>query len=371
MNLSLISEKLGIPEWRLRGAIKRHSVQVLGYRGREMLVFRKDVAGVERGTVVFGDEVVRGYPKIKRALLLSAALRSWKAERVAVEEKLNGYNVRAALVDSRVVGVTRGGYVCPYTTSKLRESRECRRLLEENPELMLCGEAVGTSNPYVVHEYPEAGEFGFFVFDVRHRDTNEPLSIPEKRRLLEEYGVQGVPLLGVFRREEAAERVLEIAQKLGAEGREGVVLKDWEMVEEPLKYTPSQTNLSDLRHAFAYPYDYGRDFLFSRIMREAYIAVERDMKGEELSDAAAALGRSILLPMVESIRRVMEGEVLGESYELEFRSEEELLQMLEFLRRQGVSVQVEVLEEGGRRVRLKKLRHASTDRIRAVLRSGT
>lgn len=371
MNLGIISEKLRLPEWRLRGAIKRHSVQVLRYFGREVLVFRKDVAGVERGTVVFGEEVLRGYPKIKRALLLRAALVSWGAEQVAVEEKLNGYNVRVALVAGEPVAVTRGGHVCPYTTARLAEQDAIGSFLKEHPEYMLCGEAVGTSNPYVVHEYAEAGAFGFFIFDIRHRESNRPLTISEKHKLLEEYGLHGVPLLGVYRREEAAEQVLELVRKLEKEGREGVVLKDPEMVEEPLKYTPSATNLSDLRHAFAYPYDYGRDFLFSRIMREAYVAVERKLSAKELERAASELGRSILLPMVESIRRVERGEVLGECYELEFRSEEEMLQLLEFLRRQGVSVQVEVLDGEGRRVMLKKLRHASTDRIRAVLRNGT
>ncbi|NOZ82586.1 MAG: RNA ligase [Euryarchaeota archaeon] len=370
MNLSLISEKLGMPEWRLRGAIKRHSVQVFSYSGMEMLLFRKDVGSVERGTVVFGEEVVRGYPKIKRALVLRAAVAAWGAERVAVEEKLNGYNVRVALVAGSPVAVTRGGHVCPYTTARLAESEGIRSFLGENPEYMLCGEVVGSSNPYVVHRYREAGSFGFFVFDVRHRETNEPLSVPERQRLLAEHGLPGVPLLGVFPKDEVAERVLELVEVLEREGREGVVLKDYEMVEEPLKYTPSATNLSDLRHAFAYPYDYGRDFFFSRILREAYIAVERGLSGEELERAASELGKSILLPMVESIRRVEKGEVLGESYELEFRSEDELLQLLEFLRRQGVSVQVELMEDG-RKARLKKLRHASTDRIRAVLKSGT
>ena len=372
MRLGEVAEKLGIEEWRLKGALERQSVQLIENFRPRYLIFKKDIAGVERGTTVFlGNEltVVRGFPKIMRAFYLVPLLRKHFASRVAVEEKMNGYNVRLALVEGRLLALTRGGFVCPYTTAKLSGDRNAESFLKEHPELVICGEAVGEKNPYVVHRYEEAGDFGFFVFDLRNRESNSAMPVLERNRLLEEYGVKHVRLFGVYRKEEAAQKIFEVVRRLAGEGREGVVIKDPEMKLPPVKYTSSQTNASDLAYAFRFPYEYGREFFFSRIIREGFQAVEWKEGEKELEERALRLGKSILLPMVESIKRVKKGEVLTEDYELEFASEAELEEFLTYLRRQGVSVVVEESErsDGHLKVVLRRLRHSSTDRIRSVL----
>ncbi|NOZ59051.1 MAG: RNA ligase [Euryarchaeota archaeon] len=372
MRLAEVAERLGIEEWRIKGALERQSIQQIDNFNPPYLIFRKDVAGVERGTAVFlGEEVtvVRGFPKIMRAFYLEPLVRRHFSSRVAVEEKMNGYNVRVALVEGRVLALTRGGYVCPYTTARLSARRRIGRFLKENPGKVLCGEAVGTRNPYVVHHYPEAGEFGFFAFDIRDAAGNRAMPVLERNRLLEEYGIEHVRFFGIFKKEEATEAVFRVVRELAQEGREGVVIKDPEMRLPPIKYTSSQTNASDLAYAFRFPYEYGRDFFFSRIIREGFQAVEWDEGEAELEERALRLGKSILLPMVESIRRVRDGEVLTEDHVLDFAGEEELEEFLTYLRRQGVSVVVDEVErkDGGVRVVLRRLRRSSTDRIRSVL----
>ncbi len=372
MRLAEVAEKLGVAEWRLKGALERQSIQLVKNFQPSYLVFKKDVSGIERGTAVFlGEElsVVRGFPKIKRAFYLEPLLKKHFSSRVAVEEKMNGYNVRVALVEGRLLAITRGGYVCPYTTAKLRESRNTERFLKEHPSLVLCGEAVGEKNPYVVHHYPEAEDFGFFIFDLRERESNESMPVLERNALVEEYELKHVRLFGIFDKGEATGEIFRIVQELAAEGREGVVIKDPEMKHPPIKYTPSHTNASDLAYAFRFPYEYGRDFFFSRIIREGFQAVEWDEGEAELEERALRLGKSILLPMVESIKKVRQGEILTEDYELDFASEAELEEFLAYLRRQGVSVIVEEMQHrnGGVRVILKRLRSSSTDKIRSVL----
>ena len=372
MRLSEVADKLGIAEWRLKGALERQSVQLIENFSPKYLIFKKDLAGIERGTAVFlGKElsVVRGFPKIKRAFFLKPLIKKHFSDRVAVEEKMNGYNVRAALVEDKVLALTRGGFVCPYTTSKLREDDNVERFLREHPSMMLCGEAVGEKNPYVVHRYEEAGDFGFFVFDLRDRVTNAAMPVLKRNALVKEYGLKHVRLFGIFEKGRAAEEVFRIVRELAEEGREGVVIKDPDMKLPPIKYTSSQTNAGDLAYAFHFPYEYGREFFFSRIIREGFQAVEWEESEAELEERALRLGKSILLPMVESIRKVMAGEVLSEDYELEFGSEAELEEFLTYLRRQGVSVVVEDVQRGDGSVRvvLKRLRTSSTDRIRSVL----
>ncbi|MBI4345137.1 MAG: RNA ligase, partial [Euryarchaeota archaeon] len=104
--LEEVSRSLGVEAWRVKGALRRGTIQHL--RGEEppSLIFRKDMGPIERGTAVFlgdGVVVIRGFPKIKRAFYLRSALRRhFQGARVAVEEKMNGYNVRLFRLQDRV-----------------------------------------------------------------------------------------------------------------------------------------------------------------------------------------------------------------------------------------------------------------------------
>lgn len=86
---------------------------------------------------------------------------------------MNGYNVRIASVDSKIVALTRGGYLCPFTTQKVQEFMDLDKFFKDNPNLVICGEMLGTANPYVSHYYPEIGELGFRIFDVREKPRTD------------------------------------------------------------------------------------------------------------------------------------------------------------------------------------------------------
>jgi putative ATP-dependent DNA ligase len=365
MDVEGVAEALGLEPWRVKGALNRRTIKRVTARGLDYLVFRKDVSHVERGTAVFlGREVtaVRGFPKIRRAFYLAPMIERWMGDEVAVEEKMNGYNVRAFRAGEGMYALTRGGYICPYTTSRLRPLLE--GFFEEH-DYVVCGEVVGTENPYTVHEYPEAGGFAFFVFDLREKGTGRALPIKERNRLLGDFGISPVRLFGTYKREECARRVFEILEDLAAEGREGVVLKDPDMELVPMKYTTSRANTSDLRYAFRFPYDYGRDFFFSRIIREGYQAVELDEGPEALEERARRLGESILYPMVEAIRMVRSGGFVGEEHLVRVSSLEELGELLDHLKKMGVDCLLgEVREEGGEYVaEIRRQRFRTTDKI--------
>ena len=130
----------------------------------------------------------------------------------------------------------------------------------------------------------------------------------EKRNLLKEYGLEPVRLMGIFPVDEAPETIMEIVRDLGANNREGVVMKDPMMQLEPLKYTSSQAQASELEYALSYPFDLAQAFLFSRIIREGFQAYEMSESTDELSERAFRIGESILYPMLETIKRV-KGEI--------------------------------------------------------------
>ena len=113
-------------------------------------------------------------------------------------------------------------------------------------------------------------------------------------------------------------------EKLGGEGREGIVVKDPRMEIPPIKYTASQSNASDLNYAFRFFNDYAKDFMLSRIVREGFQSFEFNESEAELEERAKRLGMAILKPMVESISKVAGGDKVTEDHKLRFKSREVL-----------------------------------------------
>ncbi|HPX77181.1 MAG TPA: RNA ligase [Methanobacterium sp.] len=335
------------------------------------LQFRKSLGKIEAGTMVcFGDEihVIRGFPKIRRTLMLKESLKSHFKGKVAVEEKMNGYNVRVALVNTKILAFTRGGFVCPYTTKKALEIMDLTPFFHDHPDLVICGEMLGTNNPYVSHYYPEIGEIGFKIFDLREKLTGEPLPVNKKRELLSKYNLPPVNLLGIYPLSEAPSKILKLVKELGENGREGVVIKDPQMVLPPLKYTSSQAHDDELEYAFKFPFDLGKAFMFSRVIREGFQSVEMQDSEEELEKRAHRIGESILYPLVETIKHVAAHEVAGEDLVMDAESREEVDEFLQHLRDLGV-VAVLVEYEDGKAV-IRRVHQSTTDKIMNYLQGG-
>ena len=384
INIPKVSERLNLEEDVIKKAIERRVISLCRYRDMRYIIFKKKVRHVERGTVLFLNEdmdVVMGYPKIRRALVLDPTVKKYFIDKVVVEEKLNGYNVRVVNIDGEVVGITRGGRICPFTTKKLLKLLNID-ILKDHPEIILCGEMIGLNNPYVSHYYPEVDRkiyengdvvvkenLGFYVFDVKDREKNTPLSVEERNRLLEEYNVPYVKPLGIFNKDDV-EGIKGIVLKLNSEGREGIVLKDPKMMVDPIKYTTHSTHCQDLSVAFRYTFDLGIHFMFSRLIREGYQSYEFNEGEEELERRAISIGKSIVYPMVESIRKVSRGELVTEDFELFFESEEDIEEFLKYLREVHISYVVkekEVLEDNIYRIVIGKVYPSTKDKIKSYL----
>jgi putative ATP-dependent DNA ligase len=272
--------------------------------------------GVERGTVVVGkaDAIVRGYPSVPRVLVLDTGVTSFfeAGKSVAVEEKLNGFNVRIAEV-GEPLAFTRGGYACPYTTARACDLLDVPDFFADHPEKMLCAELIGPETPYTTHDYDDIDSHALRVFGIRDRESGEPLPVEKRRELCEEYGFPQPQFFGWYEPSEAIEGIREAITTLNAAGREGVVMKSSEG-EAMVKYTTESQHHDALAYAFSLPFDYGRDFIFSRVIRDAFQAAELDTNDERLRKRAHDLGESILLPLVETIQRVADGETIGERH---------------------------------------------------------
>ncbi|MFD1598451.1 RNA ligase [Halobellus rarus] len=332
--------------------------------------------GIERGTVILdaADAIVRGYPSIPRVLALDAGVTSFfeADETIFAEEKLDGFNVRVADVgDDGPLAFTRGGYVCPYTTARVRELLDLGEFFEYHPEKMLCAELIGPETPYTTHDYEEVDSDAVRVFDVRDRESAAPLTVPERRDLCERYAFPQPRLFGRYDRSEATEEIWAAVEELDDDAREGVVMKTAEG-DSMVKYTTESKHHDELEHAFSLLFDLGRDFVFSRITREAFQAAEFDESEERLQERAHDLGESILRPAVETIRRVEAGETVGERHRVRGGTEE-IDALLEHLRDLSLTIDVEedYREDDQRVVEFLKVAESTADRTQYYLEGGT
>jgi len=337
------------------------------FEGMEYWTLPDHRKNIEKGTVLVADTVVRGFPKVPRTLVLEEGIPRYFAGEFAVEEKMNGYNVRISRIDGDIYAFTRSGIVCPFTTWKVRTDLELDPFFEEYPGTMLCGEMVGPENPYTPHEYAEIDSLAFRAFDLRDRETGDSLPVTDRRAILEEFEIPQVPFFGLLTPSEAVDEVPDIIDDLDEDGREGIVMKTPQVTQQ-LKYTTSAANRGNLAFAFSLPFDYGQDFMFRRIIREAFQSIEWNESREEARERAQALGEAILLSMRDTIQDVQGGEIIGERHAV--RGEDAAIEaLLEHFRSVGLKVEIESDEwiDGDRRVAFVKKTQATQDKTDAYL----
>ena len=169
MNLQRIADKLGITVDRLQ-SLQDTKISESSWPEPQLLRFDKEISGVEAGTVIFKNgEIVWGYPSIRRPLMLEAGIKRHFIDSVAVEEKMNGHNVRITSIDGDIVALTRGGFVCPYSTEVATRLLP-EDIFEEKPNLVLCAEMVGPENPYVSLDVYPTDSIDLYLFDVAQKN---------------------------------------------------------------------------------------------------------------------------------------------------------------------------------------------------------
>jgi len=368
MKISRVAERLGLPKERL-SELQETIVKESDWPHPKLIRFDKPVSGVEAGTVVFyTGEVVYGYPKIRRAMLLEPAIKRQFAGIVAVEEKMNGYNLRATSIDGEIVALTRGGYICPFSTEVV-QNRIDPEVFRDHPGIVLCGEMVGPENPYVPKSVYPVDSAEFVLFDIAKKNSRVTQGVHPTHDLAEEYGLNVAPLLGEFRAEGAYKEIVPIVRDLGKRGREGIVIKDVSNEAPPIKYTCSESNCMDLEYAFRYYNDYASDFIVSRVVREGFQAVEWGESSEEIRARAARLGESILLPLADTIERKMEKEQIVQSVQIRVKSIQTARDFEQHLRRMGTRAifDVPMPDVDGFVVRIDKMVMSTNDKTQAMI----
>lgn len=340
-----LSSAIGVEESLVRKHISK-SIRFMNYRGLYYAVFRRDLFGYREGTtVLLGRQplIVHGYPSIQRLALLEGVTKHM-IDRIIVEEKMNGYNVRTIVYEDEVYAITRGGFICPYTTARIRKlyGKNLKLLFNEHPDIVVAGEVVGTENPYVVYDYPEAGGFDYFVFDILHDGKLQPLKLRDE--IAEKYSLKTVKTLGTLDKHDL-DALKEIINRLEKERREGVVIKDPEHRVPPLKYTTVYINIRDIAEGMRYPFDEGRGYLFSRIIRLIAQGYEYRWNKDTLNKIALELGKAILDPAINTLKERANGKLVAATYRLVFPSLKDYEDYIDYVEKIGLDFIIRIAEE--------------------------
>ncbi|NJE47117.1 RNA ligase [Thermococcus sp. GR7] len=361
--------KLGIPEERLSVLEGKGGVVEDEFEGIRYVRFRDSAKGFRRGTVAFENgDVVLGFPHIKRIVQLENGIRRvFRNKPFYVEEKVDGYNVRVVKVRDKVLAITRGGFVCPFTTERVEDFINFD-FFRDYPNLVLAGEMAGPESPYLVEGPPYVKEdIQFFLFDIQEKGGGKSLSVEERLKLAEEYGIPHVEVFGVYDRRRIDD-LYDLIEMLHSERREGIVMKSPNM-KRIAKYVTPYANINDIRIGSHIFFDLPHGYFMQRIKRLAFYLAEKHVKGEEFDEYAKALGKALLRPFVESIHEVANSGEVEEVFTVRVKNITTAHKMMTHFEGLGVKIHIEDIEDlknGYWRITFKRVYPDATSEIREL-----
>jgi putative ATP-dependent DNA ligase len=355
-----------LPEEALQKLLKKQALSPYEWEGIPLVRLAHDAGrALPRGTVLAPDGLIPAYPRIRRVLHLQEGIkRHFSQGPFWVEEKMDGYNVRVALVKGRALAFTRGGFVCPFSMDRLAELLNLR-FFQAHPELILCGEVVGPENPYNTEPVAHVKEdVQMFVFDVLDR-RGRPLPPPERYHMLQGLGIQGVRHWGPFGAEDI-EEVRRLVLELDSQGREGMVLKD--ASGTALKYVTPGSCLRDILATAGMLAELPAGFYVQRLWRAFFFSHEF---GQVLpQEYLLQLIKGLYEENLRVLREVQEGGSLREDFTIRVNRAETVEALIRHLRHTGVGVLLKSLEPQGDKwvARFQRVFQKGTRELRRRLR---
>ncbi len=318
-----------IPE-TFREALERHKARQEEYGGLRYVRLTDDLRGYAKGSVFIGGRLVPGYPHIGRVYRLEQGLRQQFAGAFFAEEKIDGYNVRVCRVEGEVLVLTRGGYVCPFSTDRIGELLDLE-LLRAQPDLVLCAEIAGPDNPYAIGSPAGIrGDVQAFVFDMMRDHVPGFLLQAEKRALTGRYGLPVPRDFGEFR---AADwpRLRDLLLELDAERREGMVFKEDAPLGHRTKYVTRNSGIYDIAVRSSDVVELPGDFFTGRILRMALFLDEAGLPSD--ADMHRRLGAAMMQGLNASVAGFKRNGRVSHVFRCRFRRRENAEAFMAHLRR--------------------------------------
>ena len=323
----------------VKSALKHKKVRSEEIFGLEYLRFSDDYKDIPRGTVIFKDFVIWGYPHIGRIFLLETGLKEQFEAPFWVEEKVDGYNVRIFKYGDSYYALSRGGFICPFTTDRLPDLLDLK-ILDDNPELVICAEVAGPENPYIEEHPPYVKEdVQLFIFDFMKKNSQEFLSHEEKMELIKRYNLPSVNVVGKFTSsEEDIKKIKEILKKFNDEGREGVVFKEDSPRNKRAKYITSYANLMDIKINAKNMLQLPPEYYTNRILRLVLFMYEEGI--ERTEHLYEELGRAFIDGLFSALEQFQKEHKVYRTFSCKFRKKENAIALLELLSKTSKHIQV-------------------------------
>ncbi|MEM4272257.1 MAG: RNA ligase [Candidatus Bilamarchaeaceae archaeon] len=347
----------------LKSSLKRRILEAIGKGKVEQKdgIYRFSEAigdEIPRGTVVIGNRVVYGYPKIRRIFSLESGVkRNFDGgKELWVEEKIDGYNLRAVYEGGKLYCISRGGFLDYFSTEKMAGFPEISWFFSKCPRMVLHFEMVGNT-PYT---QPARGfDVKYYVFDIGD-GKNQFLDCGERRRICEKHGLNAVPLLAHMKSPDV-KKLKEIAVSIDKGGGEGMVMRQ-ENPRKVLKFVVPSSDIRDLAQNSAQIFDMPAGFMKQRVFRSAVSVAELGLD-------KAAYGRKLGEAMHSGLHACIRGGgEVAEDFEVMVKSMETWKKITSHMPREvEIRVDYTVREKGGFRIGFKKVYKQGSRQVRRAI----
>jgi putative ATP-dependent DNA ligase len=309
---------------------------------KELILIRltQDYKNYPRGTIFYEGGLIPGYQRIMRVLHLENGIKRYFKEKFYIEEKVDGYNVRIVTINGHSIAFTRGGFVCPFTTNRIPDLIDLT-FFHKYPGYIINGEVVGPGSPYNTEIIPYINEdvlfFSFDIFDTRSRK----ISIEERYSILEQFKIPQVRRWGPFSVSDV-DKAREVVLGLDKDGREGIVIKPVSSGKQ-IKFVTLSSCLRDLQASSNLITELPAGFYIQRILRAIFFCHEFGVALDEhfLLESAKAL----CLSPQKVLKEVADGGNVRESFEINVISKNTIYELMEHLKRSGVSTKLLSIEK--------------------------
>lgn len=309
---------------------------------KELILVRltQDHKDYPRGTVFYEGGFIPGYPRIMRVLHLKNGIKRYFKDRFYVEEKMDGYNVRIVTIKGNPLAFTRGGFLCPFTTNRIPDLIDLN-FFHRYPGYIINGEVVGPGSPYNTEIIPYINEdVIFFSFDLFDKSSKK-ISIEERYTILEQFKISQIRRWGPFSVSDM-DKVREVVLELDKDGREGIVMKPISDGKQ-IKYVTLSSCLRDLQASSDLITELPAGFYIQRILRAIFFCHEFGVALDDqyLLESAKAL----YLSPQRFLKEIADGGNLRESFQIKVRSKNTIYDLMEHLKRSGVSTKLLSIEK--------------------------
>ncbi len=315
-------------------------IEESSYLGIKYKRYSDDVKKDRRGTVLILDQnsskpirKIPGFPSIPRVYKLEKGIkRIFNYRPFYVEEKIDGYNCRIILYNNQILAITRGGFICPFTTewaNLLMKKYGFDKFFEKFPEYILCAEAIG-DNPYNNQRDPLVGPgLHFYIFEIMRAD-GKFLPVPVRYKLIEQFNLPTVRLFGRLSMYQI-DKLYKILKDLNDNQREGVVIKS-PSCKKVMKFVTPRSDLNDVKDNLIIAFDLHPGFFTNRLLRASMFIEEFKLDKDKY---AYLIGKTFL----EGYKKVEEAEECHEDFKI-YIEKPDTWTMLKDILEQNIKVKV-------------------------------